>query len=372
MSKLVSSRHVLIRSTLSLLCLLLMACEKSSSPGPAGADGSKVLVDAGPPATSLGSDGDVYLDSVSGEFYTRAAGTWTAEGTLRSQGINGRDGATWFANSGEPSLTLGAPGDFYLDLSKSTVYKKSDTVWAILSRLDPLLPQRTFVFRRGLFGYSGVKDIAGASDSPTANINAAAFPLRYSRSTTADSQTYGLMRFDVSSVATRFLTSGESCATDLEVGSASLTLHFDPFSQVATEGSSDVVIAIQRPPSVDFVEAEATWSRPSAAATSWAVPSGTMFGLFGGRAAMGAAAVDVLPNSSGYPGIEIKLRADVVKDWICNPANNSGMSFGLIVRNAPPPPYTFNYVFNQSEHFLEAERPTLKVEVLRRSLNSYP
>lgn len=55
-------------------------------PGPAGADGYSgfdFLIGNGAPSGAIGQDGDVYLDSVSGDFFKKNFGTWDPEANLK-------------------------------------------------------------------------------------------------------------------------------------------------------------------------------------------------------------------------------------------------------------------------------------------------
>ena len=47
---------------------------------------AEILTGSGAPSSGLGKDGDFYLDTVSADYYTKAAGTWTLQGTLTGGG----------------------------------------------------------------------------------------------------------------------------------------------------------------------------------------------------------------------------------------------------------------------------------------------
>jgi hypothetical protein len=67
------------------------------APGTNGTDGASVLTGAGAPAAGLGNTGDVYIDSTSGNLYTKGAGGWALSGNLKGpagdDGADGNDGA---------------------------------------------------------------------------------------------------------------------------------------------------------------------------------------------------------------------------------------------------------------------------------------
>jgi len=85
--------------------------EFTGTVGADGADGSQIYVAAGTPSDVLGENGDFYLNSSSGDYYTKAAGTWgSIQGNLK--GPTGATGATGAA---------GAAGDRYATVSTSSV-----------------------------------------------------------------------------------------------------------------------------------------------------------------------------------------------------------------------------------------------------------
>jgi hypothetical protein len=65
--------------------------------GQDGADGASVRTGAGVPAAGLGSIGDVYIDSTTGDLYSKSAGGWAKTGSLKgpagTDGADGQDGA---------------------------------------------------------------------------------------------------------------------------------------------------------------------------------------------------------------------------------------------------------------------------------------
>jgi hypothetical protein len=66
----------------------------NGAPGTNGDDGASVLTGAGAPAAGLGNVGDVYIDSTSGNLYTKGAGGWAVSGNLKGPaGADGADGA---------------------------------------------------------------------------------------------------------------------------------------------------------------------------------------------------------------------------------------------------------------------------------------
>jgi len=85
--------------------------EFTGTAGADGADGSQIYIAAGDPSDVLGVNGDFYLNSSSGDYFTKAAGTWgSAQGRLI--GPKGDKGDTG---------TTGAAGDRYATVSTSPI-----------------------------------------------------------------------------------------------------------------------------------------------------------------------------------------------------------------------------------------------------------
>jgi hypothetical protein len=63
------------------------------------------------------------------------AGATGATGATGSQGPAGANGATWRNGTGVPSSSLGSNGDFYLDLDNSDVYNKISGSWVWIANI---------------------------------------------------------------------------------------------------------------------------------------------------------------------------------------------------------------------------------------------
>lgn len=117
----------------------------SGATGPAGSPGAVWRVAAGVPSNSLGIDGDLYLNSASGNVYLRATGTYSvvanikgstgATGAAGSNGSNGTNGATWRTGSGVPSNGTGVDGDLYLRTSNGDVYVRASGTYSVIANL---------------------------------------------------------------------------------------------------------------------------------------------------------------------------------------------------------------------------------------------
>jgi hypothetical protein len=64
-----------------------------------------------------------------------AAGSTGATGATGSQGTAGVNGATWRNGTGVPSSSLGSNGDFYLNLANSDVYNKISGSWVLVANI---------------------------------------------------------------------------------------------------------------------------------------------------------------------------------------------------------------------------------------------
>lgn len=107
----------------------------NGTPGTDGADGSSVRSGAGAPAAGLGNEGDVYIDSTTGDLYAKGAGGWAKTGSLKgpagTDGTDGDDagatlrGAPWFAFALTAAF-LDAPqlitSETYTETSSSAVF----------------------------------------------------------------------------------------------------------------------------------------------------------------------------------------------------------------------------------------------------------
>lgn len=99
------------------------------SSGQAGADGSTWHSDSGVPASEVGADGDYYLNITNGDIYTKTGGVWSF--LLNIAGDDGIDGSTWYSGAGVPSSGLGVDGDYYLDTVSGDIYSKTSGTWSI-------------------------------------------------------------------------------------------------------------------------------------------------------------------------------------------------------------------------------------------------
>ncbi|SOY54306.1 collagen-like protein [Cupriavidus taiwanensis] len=96
----------------------------ASVPGPAGADGKTILSGTNAPTADVGADGDFYLNVSSSTLYgPKAGGEWPAGVSLIGpQGVAGAPGATLLHGAADPTAADGTVGSFYLNTSTNTLF----------------------------------------------------------------------------------------------------------------------------------------------------------------------------------------------------------------------------------------------------------
>ncbi|RYG08336.1 MAG: hypothetical protein EOO07_25795, partial [Chitinophagaceae bacterium] len=165
------------------IALLFNACSESGLTGPegpagpsgpagavgaAGKDGSIMYSGTGVPATTLGINGDYYLDKSNGNLYgpkvaagwgtpftiMGATGATGANGANGSNGTNGTNGTTTLSGNGMPATSIGINGDYFLDKTNYLLYgPKTAAGWG------------TPILLRGADGAQGPTGAAGKDGS---------------------------------------------------------------------------------------------------------------------------------------------------------------------------------------------------------------
>lgn len=107
---------------------------KDGKDGSDGKDGYSLLSGEGEPSSSLGKDGDSYVDVSTWDYYTKKDGSWKKTGNIKGangeQGENGKNGTSVLTGNGVPSDELGDDGDSYIDNDTFDYYVKSDGAWS--------------------------------------------------------------------------------------------------------------------------------------------------------------------------------------------------------------------------------------------------
>lgn len=102
--------------------------------GATGASGGVYITGAGAPGSGTGNNGDLYVNTTNGDLYQKAAGSWGSvllniKGPTGAAGTNGATGSIWYQGSGAPSGGTGANGDFYLNTANGDYYQKAAGSW---------------------------------------------------------------------------------------------------------------------------------------------------------------------------------------------------------------------------------------------------
>ncbi|WP_042884008.1 collagen-like protein [Cupriavidus necator] len=95
-----------------------------SVPGPAGVNGKTILSGANAPSADIGTDGDFYLNVSTSTLYgPKANGAWPAGVALIGpQGMAGAPGATLLHGPADPTAADGSEGSFYLNTTTNTLF----------------------------------------------------------------------------------------------------------------------------------------------------------------------------------------------------------------------------------------------------------
>ncbi len=95
--------------------------------GTKGADGTVIFNGTTAPTSSIGKLGDYYMNLSSKELYgPKSENGWgnptSLKGDKGDDGINGKDGSSLLGGNGAPTMNIGKPGDFYLDLNTLSIH----------------------------------------------------------------------------------------------------------------------------------------------------------------------------------------------------------------------------------------------------------
>ena len=114
----------------------------ASPQGPPGAPGSVWRQGSGVPSNSTGIDGDFYLDGDAGNVYQRVLGSYNIlcnikgqNGTSGTNGAAGTPGSIWREGSAAPATTLGVDGDFYLNGATGDVYLRASGAYSPVANI---------------------------------------------------------------------------------------------------------------------------------------------------------------------------------------------------------------------------------------------
>ncbi|MFU1858090.1 hypothetical protein ACK8HY_13820 [Sphingobacterium sp. NGMCC 1.201703] len=140
---------------LFIIFTFLLGCGKDGPIGPTGergeggingTNGSTILSGKVPPSTTIGLNGDFYLDLSTGNLYgPKTINGWGSpfnlkgpSGTPGSPGSPGTPGSSILSGRIVPSITTGKEGDFYINLNDMTIFgPKTNDGWGNPVSLKP-------------------------------------------------------------------------------------------------------------------------------------------------------------------------------------------------------------------------------------------
>ncbi|MEI3605566.1 LPXTG cell wall anchor domain-containing protein [Pseudogracilibacillus sp. SE30717A] len=105
--------------------------------------GGNWLTGEGAPQPTQGNQGDLYLDTDTFDIYKKIDEDWQLIGNLKGEegqdGDDGQDGvggATWLVGEGAPDVNVGNNGDLYLDTVSGDIYVKTNGDWEQVGNLQ--------------------------------------------------------------------------------------------------------------------------------------------------------------------------------------------------------------------------------------------
>jgi hypothetical protein len=99
----------------------------SSGTSLVGTAGLSVLTGSGAPSSSLGAQAQAYVDTTNAVLYVKGASTWSAGTSI--VGLQGIQGLSVLTGSGPPASSIGTTGQAYLDYTNSIIYVKTSSGW---------------------------------------------------------------------------------------------------------------------------------------------------------------------------------------------------------------------------------------------------
>lgn len=95
-----------------------------------GANGSTWHTKEGEPKQDLGKNGDLYLDTITYDLYSKVDDVW-----LKVGNIKGESGTNWYSGSDAPTIAIGKIGDYYFETDTCDVWKYTDKGWEVCSNI---------------------------------------------------------------------------------------------------------------------------------------------------------------------------------------------------------------------------------------------
>jgi len=107
-------------------------------PGPQGPPGTQIITGSSPPTTGLGQSGDIYIQINTGDVYRKTGNTWNLIGNIKGppgepgqQGPAGQQGRSpeILFGVGDPDNAIGNNGDLYINTNTGELFSKVNNNW---------------------------------------------------------------------------------------------------------------------------------------------------------------------------------------------------------------------------------------------------
>jgi hypothetical protein len=107
-------------------------------PGPQGPPGSQIITGSASPTSSLGNNGDIYIQINTGDVYRKTGNTWNLIGNIKGpQGEPGQQGPTGQPGTNpeilfgteDPDNGIGNNGDLYINTNTGQLFSKVNNNW---------------------------------------------------------------------------------------------------------------------------------------------------------------------------------------------------------------------------------------------------
>jgi len=100
--------------------------------GPAGQTGRspEILFGVGDPDNAIGNNGDLYINTNTGELFSKVNNTWTFRIVMK-----GERGTQIYSGNNPPSQYLGVEGDYFINVTTGNLLKKQDGDWTLIYNL---------------------------------------------------------------------------------------------------------------------------------------------------------------------------------------------------------------------------------------------
>jgi hypothetical protein len=98
-------------------------------PGQAGRN-PEILFGTAPPDNAIGSNGDLYINTNTGELFSKINNTWTFRLVIK-----GERGTQIYSSNTSPSQHIGLNGDYYINTTNGNLFKKQEGDWTLIYNL---------------------------------------------------------------------------------------------------------------------------------------------------------------------------------------------------------------------------------------------